>query len=92
MLEIAEAEPAIRLVDRNAVQADRAHLRPELLREPVLGVDSRGERRDAVVGEAARGVADHLGILAEREIEIGGGDHRAALAERGRFEQGERRA
>src|SRR5689334_10557781 len=48
MLEIAEAQPAILLLDRDSVEAERAHFRPELTREPVLGVDTRGERGDAV--------------------------------------------
>ena len=69
MFEIAEAEPAILLGDGDAVQAERAHFRPQLLGEPVLGVDLRGQRRDPVGGEAAGGVADHVGHFAQSEIE-----------------------
>ena len=92
MLEIAEPEPAILLGDGDAVQAERAHFRPQLGREPVLLVDPRGERRDPVGGEAAGGVADRVGHLAEFEIEAEFGHvrvscRRAALAERRRFEQ-----
>ena len=69
MFEIAEAEPAILLGHRDSVQPERAHFRPQLLREPVLGVDPGGERRDLLGGEAAGGVADRVGHLAEFEVE-----------------------
>ena len=52
MLEVAQAEAAVFLLDGDAVQAELAHLRPQLAREPVLGVDLGGERRDLVGGEA----------------------------------------
>ena len=69
MLEIAEPGAAVVLRDGDAVQAERAHLRPELARKPVLAVDPLGERRDAVGGEARHAVAQHVGGLAEAEIE-----------------------
>ena len=64
MLEIAEAEAAIFLLDSNAVQAIR-HLRPQLAREPVLRVDLGGQQRDLVGGEAPRRLADRVRHLAE---------------------------
>ena len=71
MFEVAEREPAIFLLDGDAVQAEFAHRRPEIAREPVLGVDLRGERRDLVGGETLRRLADHVGGLTEPEIEPG---------------------
>ncbi len=69
MLEIAEAEPAIFLLDGDSVKAELAHLRPQLGGEPVLRVDPGCERRDLVGGEALRRVADRVRHLAEREVE-----------------------
>jgi len=54
---------------RSAGEPELAHGRPELAREPVLGIDLRGERGDLVGGEALRRLADHVRILAQREIE-----------------------
>ena len=72
MFEIAEAKAAPLFLDCDAMQAKRAHGGPELVaREPVLRVDARGEGSDAIGGETGGGVADHVGIVAEREIEIG---------------------
>ena len=71
VLEIAEAEPAIFLRHGDAVQAERAHFGPQFHREPVLGVDPRRQRLDPLLGEPARGVADHVRGLAELEIETG---------------------
>ena len=73
MLEIAEAEPAILLLDGDAVQPELAHLRPQLAREFVGLVDLGGDRRDLVGGEALRRLADRVGHLAEVEIEAGFG-------------------
>ncbi len=69
MLQIAEPEPAILLGDRDPVQPERAHFRPELGREPVLRVDPRGQRRDPLAREPPRRVADRIGHLAQFEIE-----------------------
>ena len=54
MLEIAEPGAAVRFRHGDAVQPERAHLRPELARKPVLAVDPLGERRDAVGRRSAR--------------------------------------
>ncbi len=75
MLQIAEAKPAIGFGDGNAVQAQLAHLRPQLAREPVLAVHLLGQRCDLFVGEARRRLADHLRSFAKLEIEIGGRAH-----------------
>ena len=69
MLEIAEAEPAKFLLDRDPVQPKLAHLRPQIAREAVLRVDLRGDRRDPVAGEAPGRFADHVRILAKVEVE-----------------------
>ena len=71
MLQIAQAQAAIGLFHRNAVQAQFAHFRPQRTREPVLRIDPGGQRGDAVIGEAAAAVADHVRSLTQGEIEIG---------------------
>ena len=53
MREIAHSGAAIFFLDRDPVQAERAHLGPQLDREAVGPVDLGGERRDAVLGKAA---------------------------------------
>src|SRR5687767_14990131 len=96
MLEIAQAEAAILFRNRDAVQAELAHLRPELAGKPVLLVDLGSERRDPVRREAARRLAYRVGHFAEREIESEFGHASlpvgAALAEGRGFEQGGVRA
>src|SRR4051794_6956182 len=69
MLEIAETEAAIFLADGDAVQPKLAHLRPQMAREFVLGVDLGSDRFDLVLGKAARRFADRIGHFAEVEIE-----------------------
>ena len=69
MLEIAEPGAAPLLLDRDAVHAELAELRPEVAREGVAAVDLVGARRDLVGGEAAHAVAQHVGGLAQAEIE-----------------------
>ena len=71
MLEIAEAEAAIVLLDGDPVQAELAHLRPQLRRELVRLVDFGGDRRDLLAGEPLGRLADRVGYLAEFEIEAG---------------------
>jgi hypothetical protein len=44
VLEVAEPGAAPVLLDRDAMQAERAHLRPELAREAVAAIDLGGER------------------------------------------------
>ena len=77
MLEIAEAGAAIFLLDRDAVQAERAHLRPQVARKNIVAVDRVGARRDTILRETAHGFAQHVDVGAEAEIEArpGIGDH-----------------
>src|ERR1700754_3031431 len=77
MLEIAEARAAIFFLDRDAVQAERAHLGPQIAREFIAAVDVVGTRRDAVTGEVAHRLAQHVDIRPKAEIEArpGIGDH-----------------
>jgi hypothetical protein len=82
------SEPAVFLLHRDAVQAELAHRRPQLLRKPVLAVRAFGERGDLLVGEAGRSVTDHLGALAELEIEIGSGAQRKSPAGRAAHSRG----
>ncbi len=77
MLEIALPRAAPFFIDCDAVQAERAKLRPQIAREGVAAVDLVGAWRDLVRGETAHGIAQHVGGLAKAEIEleIGIGDH-----------------
>ena len=80
MFEIAQARAAVLLLDRDAVQAERAHFRPQVAREGVVAVDGRGARRDAVLREIVHRLAQHVDVGSEAEIEArpGIGDHEAA--------------
>ncbi len=69
VLEIAEPGAAEFLLDRDPVQPQRTHARPQLARKPVVAVDLGGDRRDLVGGERAHGVAELVGGLAEVEVE-----------------------
>ena len=69
VLEIAEARAAILLLDGDAVQAELAHLGPQLAREAVGLVDLGGDRRHLVGGETLDLVAQGVGGLAQTEIE-----------------------
>src|SRR5829696_4218 len=69
MREVAHAGPAVFLLDRDAVQPERAHLGPQLDREAVGPVDLGGERRDLVLGEIAHAVAQHVDLGAEIVVE-----------------------
>ncbi len=71
VLEVAEAKAAPVLLDGDPVQAELAHLGPELARELVGGVDLGGERGDAVGGETRGRLADGVGGLAEPEVHAG---------------------
>ena len=68
MLEIAEAKPAIFLLDGDPVEPELAHLRPQVAREFVLLVDLGGDRRDLVAREPLGRVADRVGHFAEVEF------------------------
>jgi hypothetical protein len=67
--EVAEAGPAVFLVDGHAEQAERAELAPEVHRELVRPVDLGGPRRDLGGRELAHRIAQHPDGLAEGEIE-----------------------
>ena len=69
VLEIAEAGPAIFLLDGDAVQAERADLGPEVARKLIAAVDLGGARRDLVLRERMHGLADRIRGLAEVEVE-----------------------
>ena len=69
MREIAHPGAAIFFLDRDAVQAERAHLGPQLDREAVGPVDLGGERRDPVLGKAADRCPQHVDLRAEIKIE-----------------------
>jgi hypothetical protein len=82
VLEIAEPGAAPFFLHGDAVQAEPAQLRPEVAWEGVGPVDVLGARLDLGGGEAAHGVAQHLGILSEREVQSGNDirDHAVVLA------------
>ena len=77
VLEIAQARPAILLLDGDAVQAERADLGPEIARELIAAVDLGGTRRDLVLRERMHRLADRIRGLAEVEVEhpVGVGNH-----------------
>ena len=80
MFEIAEAKPAICFGNGNSVQPERTHLGPQLDGKAVLCVYCGGERRDSIGGKSRRRLADHVGGLAQRKVEIG---HRKHSIKRG---------
>src|SRR3546814_7135699 len=74
MFQIAEPESAPLLLDRDAVEAEFAHRRPQFIAwKTDLAIGAVDERSDLFVGETSGGLADHNGGFAEREIGIGGG-------------------
>ncbi len=80
MIQIAKAKPAIFFAYGDAVQPEITHRRPQFIaREPVVGVDFRGQRRNLVARKTVRAVADHFGVFAKREIELGEGAHMLPL-------------
>src|SRR5437764_14201895 len=71
MGEITHAGAAILLLDRDAVEAERAHFGPQLDRETVVLVDLGGNERDLLVGEIAHAISQHVDLGAEIMIERG---------------------
>src|SRR6185369_1912278 len=69
VLEIAETGAAILLLDRDAVQAERADLGPEIARKLIAAVDFGGARRDLVLRKRIYRLADRIRGLAEIEVE-----------------------
>ena len=65
MFEVAEPCPAIVLLDRNAMQAERAEFRPEITRELVGLVDVGGAGRDLMTCEILDGIANRVRSFAE---------------------------
>jgi hypothetical protein len=61
MLQVAEPGAAPLFLDRDAMEAEGAHLRPQLARKPVVAVDPLGERRDPLAGEIGDRGAEHIG-------------------------------
>ena len=53
------------------VHREVAHLAPQVIGEFVALVDVGGPRGDLVVGEAHDGIPQHVGAVAEGEIETG---------------------
>lgn len=72
MLEVAEAQPTKVFLYGDAVQTERTHLRPQVAGKPVFRIHPRGKWRDPIRREAACGLADRVGHLAEREVEVRG--------------------
>ena len=70
MFEIAEPEPAPFLFHRDAVQAERAHFRPKIAREPVFVVHPLRERRNPVGRETRGRLTDHIRRFTQAKIEF----------------------
>jgi hypothetical protein len=83
MLEIAQPRPAIFLLDRNAVQAERADFRPQVAGELITLVDFLGTRRDLVAGKIVHRLAYRVCGFTEIEIE-----HRIRVGNHGRAASG----
>src|SRR4051812_33674172 len=69
MLEITEPAAAIFLLDGDAMQTERADLRPEIARKLVALVDLGGARRNFARRKILHGFADRVRGFAEIEIE-----------------------
>src|SRR6266702_8868970 len=69
MLEIAKAGSAIFLFHRDAVQAERTNLGPEVARKLVAAVDLGGARRDLVLRESMHRLANRIRGFTQVEIE-----------------------
>jgi len=69
MREVTHAAPAIVFLDGNAMQPERAHLRPQLDREAVGAVDLAGDWCHAVLGKAAHRRPQHVDLGTEIKIE-----------------------
>src|SRR5690349_16049678 len=65
VFEIAEAGPAPLFFHRDAVQAKRTHVGPELARKHVRAIDLFGDGRDLVLGESANRLAQRVRGFAE---------------------------
>ena len=68
-IEAERPGAAIGLGHGDAEHAQIAELAPQIAWEFIVRVDRRGARRDFVGGEAAHGIADHVGGLTEAVVE-----------------------
>ncbi len=69
MREIAHIGPAIVLGNRDAVQAECTHRRPEGTGKAILPVDLVCQRRNPVLGEPPNTVAQGGDLLPEIDVE-----------------------
>ena len=70
MGQIAHIGAAELLLDRDAVETQFAHGRPQVDRELVLGIDFRRARCYLLLSEGAHAVAQHVDIVAKAEVQI----------------------
>ncbi len=82
VFEVAEAEAAELFLDSDAVQAQFAHLGPQVAGELVLLVDFGGAGGQPFGGPAGGGVADGVSGLAEAEFHGLGREGNAHAARR----------
>src|SRR3989442_7715398 len=84
MRHVVEADPAVLFWDGPAEKAERRHLPEHVLREDLAAIALPRARRDLLVGEVLRELAD--GLLLGREIEVHAGSYaEARCAERSRI-------
>ncbi len=69
MFEVAHGGSAVLLLHRNAEHPERAELGPQVHRERIVAVDLRGARRDLMGSEHLHLGTQHVGGLAQREIQ-----------------------
>src|SRR5690349_1301888 len=71
MREVAETGPSPFLFDGDAEKTERSNLRPQIARKAVGAIDLVWARGDLVMRKAAHGVAKHLDVPAQTEIQSG---------------------
>src|SRR5262245_9241077 len=69
MLEIAKTGATVFFLNRNAVQAERPHLRPQITGKNVVAIDRVGARRDPILRKVLHGFPQHVDIGTKPEIE-----------------------
>jgi hypothetical protein len=81
MRQIAEPGPAEFLLNRDAEQAEAAHLRPQVPRKSIVAVDRVGAWRNTVLCKIMHALAQCIDVGAEPEIKPapGIGNHGAPL-------------
>src|SRR5690606_19299534 len=77
VFQVAEARAAVVFLHRDAMEAEFAHLRPEVAREAILAVDLRRQRRDFARGKGRDALAQHVRGFTKIEIQAwqAVGDH-----------------